>query len=37
MALENPRWGAKKIHKLEIVVHKRTIQKYGTLIVGNMH
>ena len=32
MALENPRWGPKKIHgellKLEIVVHKRTIKKY---------
>ena len=32
MALENPRWGAKKIHgellKLEIVVHKHTIKKY---------
>ena len=32
MALENPRWGAKKIHgellKLDIVIHKRTIQKY---------
>ncbi len=32
MAIENPKWGAKKIHgellKLEIVVDKRTIRKY---------
>ncbi|MCP4429224.1 MAG: hypothetical protein GY803_32475 [Chloroflexi bacterium] len=32
MAMENPKWGAKKIHgellKLEIVVDKRTIKKY---------
>ncbi len=32
MALENPKWGAKKIQgellKLEIVIHKKTIQKY---------
>ena len=32
MAIENPKWGAKKIHgellKLEIVVDKRTVKKY---------
>lgn len=40
MAIENPDWGLKKIHgellKLEIVVNKRTIQKYMKQVRKNL-